>query len=194
MINKNINKLVRTDIVKRVNSQLINTIKYSSSTSSSHPNITNNKAQWKETKAYRVIKKVVLGASAIGILLYVLGDELYNGSTQTTLFNKTFDLVKDNRQIQNLVGENIMAHGDPVSTRRRRSHIHFSTHYPKSGNPELITQYYIEGSRNTGTVHACMTQINDEWKYKWLMVEVPGEGLPSRKVTIKGDETKFGGR
>jgi hypothetical protein len=103
-----------------------------------------------------------------------------------------------------------MAHGDPTSTRRRRSHIHFSTHYPKSGNPELITQYYIEGSRNTGTVHACMTQINDEWKYKWLMVEVPGilfnkqhsfiltvnlgEGLPSRKVTIKGDETKFGGR
>jgi predicted transcriptional regulator len=58
MINKNINKLVRTDIVKRFNSQLTNTIKYSSSTSSSHPNITNNnKTQWKETKTYRVIKK-----------------------------------------------------------------------------------------------------------------------------------------
>ncbi|KAJ9079317.1 Mitochondrial import inner membrane translocase subunit Tim21 [Entomophthora muscae] len=146
---------------------------------------------------------ISVGAVAAFVIFYNLYDEMTSKNSPLRYYEESVNLIKENPKILRYFGPGMTAHGDPRSTRRhsRKPSIHYF--WDKDGRRHAMMKYFLEGDKDHDlegkvTLHMVdyspipqTSDSNSIWKYKGLTVETVG--WPSRKITVKGDETRFGG-
>eukprot|EP00123_Amoebidium_parasiticum_P005872 comp16956_c0_seq1/m.15568 comp16956_c0_seq1/g.15568 ORF comp16956_c0_seq1/g.15568 comp16956_c0_seq1/m.15568 type:complete len:230 (-) comp16956_c0_seq1:301-990(-) len=126
---------------------------------------------------------ILFGCGLTAVFAYSLFGELWGGTSTNSLYSKSFKRVVANERVQELLGDNIKAHGEETRRGRRR-HI-ASQEYEVDGEVYVRLRYYVEGSKDTGTVHAEVHKKGRSFDYRYLFVEVPGQGLPSEHVILE---------
>lgn len=130
---------------------------------------------------------ILTGFALTSAIVYYIGSELFGSQSTTSIFSDAVDRVKANEEIVSILGEPIKAHGEPSrNSRRRNRRIASQVVEDQEHKPHLFMRFYLEGSITQGTVMLEMIKDEkDKWQYKQLYVDVPGQGLPSRRIYLE---------
>ncbi|KAI8085878.1 TIM21-domain-containing protein [Gilbertella persicaria] len=133
-----------------------------------------------------------LGVIAAGVTLttaivYYITSELFSSQSPTSIFNDVVDRIRVHEELVQILGEPIKGHGEPSRNKRRRNRRIASQEVEdQNGDAHLFMRFYVEGPINQGTV--ALEMIKDDknkWQYKQLYVDVPGQGLPSKRIYLE---------
>ncbi|KAI9268766.1 TIM21-domain-containing protein [Sporodiniella umbellata] len=129
---------------------------------------------------------ILAGLGLTSAIVYYLGKELFGSQSTTGIFSDAVDHVRAHETLMEMIGEPMQAHGEPSRNSRRRNRRVTSQVVNDSDNhPHLFMRFYLEGSLSQGTAMLEMVKDkNDKWEYKTFYVDVPGQGLPSRRVYL----------
>ncbi len=120
-------------------------------------------------------------------IVYYIGSELFGSQSSTSIFSNAVDRIRDHEELVEILGKPIKGHGEPSrNSRRRNRRITSQVAEDANGEPHLFMRFYVEGPDNQGTV--MLEMIQDEkkkWQYKQLYVDVPGQGLPSKRIYLE---------
>lgn len=85
-----------------------------------------------------------------------------------------------------LLGTPIKGHGAPSRNRMKRNRrIQYQIVDDQQGKAHFFMKFYVEGPLNEGVGMVEMIKDDkDKWTYKQLFVDVPGQGLPSRRIHL----------
>ncbi|CAO3685192.1 unnamed protein product [Rhizopus microsporus] len=130
---------------------------------------------------------ILTGFALTSAIVYYIGSELFGSQSTTSILSDAVDRVKANEEIVSILGEPIKAHGEPSrNSRRRNRRIASQVVEDQEHKPHLFMRFYLEGSITQGTVMLEMIKDEkDKWQYKQLYVDVPGQGLPSRRIYLE---------
>ncbi|ORE05267.1 TIM21-domain-containing protein [Rhizopus microsporus var. microsporus] len=130
---------------------------------------------------------ILTGFALTSAIVYYIGSELFGSQSTTSIFSDAVDRVKANEEIVSILGEPIKAHGEPSrNSRRRNRRIASQVVEDQEHKPHLFMRFYLEGSITQGTVMLEMIKDEkDKWQYRQLYVDVPGQGLPSRRIYLE---------
>ncbi|KAG1469181.1 hypothetical protein G6F56_003403 [Rhizopus delemar] len=130
---------------------------------------------------------ILAGVGLTSAVVYYIGSELFGSQSTTSIFSDTVDLIRANEEVVNMIGEPMKAHGEPSrNSRRRNRRVASQIVEDQENNPHLFMRFYLEGSISQGTVMLEMIKDEkDKWQYKKLYVDVPGQGLPSRRIYLE---------
>lgn len=135
---------------------------------------------------------VNLGVIAAGVVLtsaivYYIGSELFGSQSSTNIFSDAVDRIRAHEELVSILGEPVKGHGEPSrNSRRRNRRITSQVVEDRNGEPHLFMRFYVEGPDNQGTVMLEMIKDeNKKWQYKQLYVDVPGQGLPSKRIYLE---------
>ncbi|KAI7904324.1 TIM21-domain-containing protein [Cokeromyces recurvatus] len=130
---------------------------------------------------------ILTGVALTSAIVYYVGSELFSSQSTTSIFSNAVDRIRDHEGIVSVLGEPIKAHGEPSRNGRRRNRrIASQIVEDRQQQPHLFMRFYVEGPKNQGTVMVEM--IKDEknkWEYKQLFVDIPGQGLPSKRIYLE---------
>ncbi|KAG0181520.1 mitochondrial import inner membrane translocase subunit tim21 [Apophysomyces sp. BC1034] len=153
--------------------------------------------EWKElstpqkvvaaSKATVNIGVIVTGVVVTGALVYFVTSELFGSQSSTSIFSDAVDRVRKNEELVEMLGEPIKGHGEPSRNRMKRNRrIRYQIVNDQQDQPHLFMRFYVEGPNNEGTGMVEMIKDEkDKWQYKQLFVDVPGQGLPSRRIYLE---------
>ncbi|KAI8968454.1 TIM21-domain-containing protein [Mycotypha africana] len=169
-----------------------------SKTSKSHTGLSTAGKTWSElstpqkvvvaSKTTVNLGVILTGLGLTGAIVYYITSELFSSQSTTSIFNRTVDLIRENEEIKDILGEPIKGHGEPSRSKRRRNRRIMSQEVVDlEGKDHLLMRFYVEGPLNQGTV--LIDMIKDEenkkkWIYKKLYVDIPGQGLPSKRIYL----------
>ncbi|KAI9025169.1 TIM21-domain-containing protein [Phycomyces nitens] len=138
------------------------------------------------SKATFNIGLLLTGATLTVGLVYFVTSELFSSQSSTSIFSEAVDRAKANEDLVRVLGEPIKSYGSPSRNRMRRNRrINYQVVDDHLGQPHLFMKFYLEGSDNEGT--GMLEMIKDEknkWEFKKLVVDVPGQGLPSQRFVL----------
>ncbi|KAI9484001.1 MAG: TIM21-domain-containing protein [Benjaminiella poitrasii] len=130
---------------------------------------------------------ILVGVGLTSAIVYYIGSELFSSQSTTSIFSDAVDRIRDHQDIVSLLGEPIKAHGEPSrSSRRRNRRIASQIVEDRQQQPHLFMRFYVEGPHNQGTV--MLEMIKNEkrkWEYKQMFVDIPGQGLPSKRIYLE---------
>ncbi|KAI8333945.1 TIM21-domain-containing protein [Chlamydoabsidia padenii] len=130
---------------------------------------------------------VVAGGLALTAgLVYFIGSELFSSDSSTNIFSDAVDRVRSNQELVELLGTPIKGHGAPSRNRMKRNRrIQYQIVDDQFGKAHFFMKFYVEGPLNEGVGMVEMIKDEkDKWTYKQLFVDVPGQGLPSRRIHL----------
>ncbi|KAI7872366.1 TIM21-domain-containing protein [Spinellus fusiger] len=135
--------------------------------------------------SFNVLLLSVGAALTLGAVYYVTS-ELLSSQSPTAIFREAVERAKANSSLVALLGEPIQSYGTPSSNARRRNRrIHYRLAEDAYGEPHMLMVFHMEGSLSQGTGRVDMVKNDkDQWEFKSLVVDVPGQGLPSRRFVI----------
>ncbi|KAI8974423.1 TIM21-domain-containing protein [Pilobolus umbonatus] len=128
---------------------------------------------------------ILAGLALTTAIVYFTTSELFGSQSTVNLFSDAVDRLHENEEVKAFVGEPFHAHGEPSQNKRRRNRRIHSQEMEGPDGPHLFIRFYIEGPLSEGTVMVDMIKgANDKWEYKQLFVDVPGRGLPSKRIYV----------
>ncbi|GAB5593800.1 mitochondrial import inner membrane translocase subunit tim21 [Umbelopsis nana] len=145
------------------------------------------------TKTSANIGLIVAGVAVTGTILYYVGSELFGTQSSTHIFSDALERVRQHEELSAMLGSPIKGHGEPSRSRMRRNRrILHQLAQDSEGREHLLMRFYVEGPDNEGT---CMVNMikddSGKWTYRQLYVDVPGQGLPSRRIYVEGSADSF---
>ncbi|OZJ06679.1 hypothetical protein BZG36_00394 [Bifiguratus adelaidae] len=150
--------------------------------------------QWSElttvvesTKATANVSIIALGVGLLGALSYLVFTELFSSNSHTHIYSDALDRIRSNMDVKARLGAPIKDYAQPDDGKlRRRRRIIYRVYKDQLGREHLFMRVYLEGSDADGV--AAMEMVKNRrknWEYKYLYVDVPGEGLPSQRVFVE---------
>ncbi|KAJ1981692.1 mitochondrial import inner membrane translocase subunit tim21 [Dimargaris verticillata] len=138
------------------------------------------------TKTAINVVVIATGLVILGGVPYLLFSDLVGSEGHMKWFSDALQRVRHSPDAIQLVGTPIKGYGDPSSSRMARNRpIAHNMMVDRHGVEHMLIRFYIEGPKNSGTVKVDLCKApNGQWQYQYLLVEVPGQGLPSWKVVI----------
>ncbi|BFZ62968.1 mitochondrial import inner membrane translocase subunit tim21 [Saitoella coloradoensis] len=136
---------------------------------------------------------IVFGAVLLGTITYFFAEHVLMPTSETRIFGRAFDRVREDEEVRRVVGEGMSAYGESQGTRLRRNAPVASKRYTDDkGLDHMIMRFYVQGELGQGEVHLAMTKKpeEDEFVYKYLFVDTPGDGLPSKRIWLERDQQK----
>ncbi|KAI8885391.1 TIM21-domain-containing protein [Backusella circina FSU 941] len=128
---------------------------------------------------------ILTGVALTSAIVYYIGSELFGSQSGTNIFSDAVKRIHDNEQLVAMLGEPIKSHGEGGGKRRRNRRIMPQIVQDANQNEHLFMRFYVEGSLSQGTVMLEMIKDEkDKWQYKQLFVDVPGQGLPSKRIYL----------
>ncbi|KAK9694905.1 mitochondrial import inner membrane translocase subunit tim21 [Basidiobolus ranarum] len=130
---------------------------------------------------------IALGVGILGTIVYYLSSELFGSESSTHVFGDALDKIRVNDELQAVLGSPIKGYGEPSSSQRRRNRrIASQVVDDAAGTTHMLMRFFVEGPDNTGEAHVDMTKTGKgKWEYRYLYVDVPGRGLPSKRVVVE---------
>ncbi|ORX66101.1 TIM21-domain-containing protein [Basidiobolus meristosporus CBS 931.73] len=130
---------------------------------------------------------IALGVGILGTIVYYLSAELFGSESSTHVFGDALDKIRANDELQAVLGNPIKGYGEPSSSQRRRNRrIASQVVDDATGTTHMLMRFFVEGPDNTGEAHLDMTKVGKgKWEYRYLYVDVPGRGLPSKRVVVE---------
>ncbi|KAG2207716.1 TIM21-domain-containing protein [Mucor mucedo] len=130
---------------------------------------------------------ILAGVALTGTIVYYIGSELFGSDSATSVFSDAVDKIRKHEELVAILGEPVKGHGEPSRNSRRRNRRITSQVVEDANNePHMFMRFYVEGPENQGTVMLEMIKNEQKkWEYKQLYVDVPGQGLPSKRIYIE---------
>ena len=129
---------------------------------------------------------VILGGFAVaGTLFWAVFKELiFNKFSSQHIFSDALDQIRANEQLKGLIGDSIKGFGE-TSGRGRRRHLR-PVEYIVDGEKYMRFTFYLDGEKSKGTAHVEAKESSlGGFEYRYLFVEVPGQGWPSQTVVLQ---------
>ncbi|RDD46922.1 Mitochondrial import inner membrane translocase subunit Tim21 [Trichoplax sp. H2] len=116
---------------------------------------------------------ILIGFGITGILFWSVFRELFSSNSANNIYSHTLKLVKSNQQVIDALGTPITAHGDQSGRNRYRNIS--SQEYIVDDVNYMRVRYYINGTRNKGTVHVDLKEVSrGNYEYRYILVELTG--------------------
>lgn len=150
---------------------------------------------------------ILAGVTLTSTIVYYIGSELFGSQSATSIFSDAVDRIRNHEELVSVLGEPVKGHGEPSrNSRRRNRRITSQVVEDHNNEPHLFMRFYVEGPQNQGTVMVEMIKVNKrkfilkegwrrltvylqnekkKWEYKQLYVDVPGQGLPSKRIYLE---------
>lgn len=150
---------------------------------------------------------ILAGVALTSTIVYYIGSELFGSQSATSIFSDAVDRIRSHEELVSVLGEPVKGHGEPSrNSRRRNRRITSQVVEDHNNEPHLFMRFYVEGPQNQGTVMVEMIKVNKrkfilnegwkrltiylqnekkKWEYKQLYVDVPGQGLPSKRIYLE---------
>ncbi|RUP44735.1 LOW QUALITY PROTEIN: TIM21-domain-containing protein [Jimgerdemannia flammicorona] len=124
--------------------------------------------------------------TCVGALTYYILSELMGSQSSTAIFSDALEKARSNPELQDLIGTPMKGHGEPSRNRMRRNRrVSYQIANDMQGNEHLLMRFYVEGPNGEGT--GFLEMVKDtvgKWEYKYIFVDVPGQGLPSKRIFL----------
>ena len=117
---------------------------------SNESDLSNTFAYKAKTGGYGLLWLAGLGMSAV--CLGTIGIELFSSNRVTVLYGKAVEECRAHQTVQDLLGKPIKAFGEYNGGRGGRNHIMDVEYTDSEGRKGMRIQFYLQGSRNRGTV------------------------------------------
>ncbi|KAJ1654328.1 mitochondrial import inner membrane translocase subunit tim21 [Dispira simplex] len=131
---------------------------------------------------------LLVGLVIIGGVPYLLFSDLLGNEGHVKWFSDALQRVRHDPNVIKFVGTPIKGYGDSSHSRMARNRqIGYTITHDRRGEEHMLIRFFIEGPVNTGTVKMDLVrnpQHPDTWQYNYLLVEVPGHGLPSWRLVL----------
>ncbi|RUS16701.1 TIM21-domain-containing protein [Endogone sp. FLAS-F59071] len=138
------------------------------------------------TKVTANIGIIVVGLGILSALTYFIFSELGGSQSSTAIFSNVLERARSNPELQDLIGTPMKGHGEPSRNRMQRNRrVSYQIVNDKEGKEHFLMRFYVEGPLGEGT--GFLEMLKDEkgkWEYKYIFVDVPGQGLPSKRVFL----------
>lgn len=130
---------------------------------------------------------IITGVALTSAIVYYIGSELFGSQSSTSIFSNAVDRIREHEELKSILGTPIKGHGEPSrNSRRRNRRITSQIVEDHNNEPHLFMRFYVEGPDNQGTVMLEMIKNEkNKWQYKQLYVDVPGQGLPSKRIYLE---------
>eukprot|EP00126_Sphaerothecum_destruens_P002633 Sdes_comp16060_c0_seq1m5265 len=124
---------------------------------------------------------ILAGFAVAGILIFsVLRELVFKKFTSQKIFSDALNQIRNDTKLKEILGENIKGFGETVGRGRRRDVLR-PLEYIVDGKKYMRLVFYVEGPISQGTVHLeAVESTFGGFEYRYLFVEVPGQGFPSR--------------
>ncbi|KAG0319038.1 mitochondrial import inner membrane translocase subunit tim21 [Dissophora globulifera] len=155
------------------------------------------KKQWKDlstpekvvtaTKTTTNYAVIATGAVLVAAIGYAIVSELFGSNSDTRIFGDALEKVRNNDQLQEIIGTPMMGHGEASSSKRRRNRrIHSQVVLDAEGKEHLLMRFYVEGPDNEGIAHLEMVKDQrNKWEYKYLFVDIPGGVRRAQRIFVE---------
>lgn len=134
------------------------------------------------TKDASYLGIIIAGIGVTGVMFYAILSELFSGQSPNSIYTETLKLCRNDEKLADLLGGPIKGYGE-LSARGRRRHVSH-IEYEKDGRKYMRMKFYVEGSRQKGTVHLEMKQDpKGKYSYRYLFVDI--DKYPPQTYVIK---------
>ncbi|KAJ1992848.1 mitochondrial import inner membrane translocase subunit tim21 [Dimargaris cristalligena] len=133
---------------------------------------------------------VLAGLTVLCGLPYFLFADLVGDEGHIKWFSDALQRVRRDPNVQERIGSPIKGFGDPSQSRmsRNRTIGHMITQ-DRHGVEHMVMRFFIEGPLNSGTVKLELVKGPEgHWQYRYILVEVPGQGLPSWRIVVDTEQ------
>lgn len=132
-------------------------------------------------KDFTYLMVVIAGLGLCAIFGYSALSELFSQHSPSTVYSKTSALVTNDERIKAMLGDNIKVTAHATAHRERiPSHVE----YEVNGEIYMRMRFFLTGEKGSGTVHLETKDDKPNFVYRYLFVEVPGQGLPSQNIVL----------
>lgn len=149
---------------------LLNTIKYKSTSQEASGAVSKNvrseidtnvkplgEKVKETTKTVSYLGIILIGVGVTGVLFYSVFNELFSSKSPNNVYTKAMKRCINDTRVEDRLGYPITAFGE--ETRRgRRQHVSHLI-YEKDGVKHMRMKFYLQGSRNKGTVQLDMAEV-----------------------------------
>ncbi|XP_043255328.1 mitochondrial import inner membrane translocase subunit Tim21 [Colletes gigas] len=121
------------------------------------------------TKSLGYLGVIVGGVGIVGLMFYIVFNELFSSKSPTKVYSKALDRCIKDPKVVDALGEPIKGYGEE-SRRGRRTHVNHVI-FVKDGVQHMRMKFYVQGIRRRGTV-TLEVQENESgnYVYKYLYV------------------------
>ncbi|XP_071959181.1 mitochondrial import inner membrane translocase subunit Tim21-like [Antedon mediterranea] len=134
------------------------------------------------SKDLTYIAVVVVGAVLLIAMFYTVGQELMDSKSPNSVFTRSLKLCKNNYEVVEAIGEPVKGYGE-MDRRGRRRHVSHMI-FTKNDIQYMRMKFYIEGSKQKGTVHLQVEQVaSGKLEYNYMYVDL--DGYPQRRLIIE---------
>lgn len=110
------------------------------------------------TKTASYLGIILIGVGITATLFYAVFNELFSGKSPNNVYTKAMKRCLQDYRVEDKLGAPITAFGE--ETRRgRRQHVNHLL-YEKDGIKYLRMKFYLQGTRNKGTVQLDMAEVS----------------------------------
>ncbi|KAI9137111.1 TIM21-domain-containing protein [Paraphysoderma sedebokerense] len=138
---------------------------------------------------------IVAGVVVFGSLIYFISTELFSSTSSSSVYNSALSKIQEDQRIIKELGEPIKGYPS-LGGRRRARRVNYTIvtdENPNAKYPQrLLMRFYLEGPIATGQVGCEMVEIDEEWEYVQLFVDIPGGGMPSRRIVLEDKRKEYG--
>lgn len=124
---------------------------------------------------------ILVGVAITGVMIYVIGHELFSKESPSVIYGKALKLCRKNVEVEAAFGTPIKGYGEETRRRRRRHVSHLL--YDVEGVPHMRMKFYLQGPYKKGTVQLEVKKVDGKYEYRYMFVEL--EGYPARTIIIE---------
>ncbi|OLL21955.1 Mitochondrial import inner membrane translocase subunit TIM21 [Neolecta irregularis DAH-3] len=118
---------------------------------------------------------IMLGLGVFGVVAYAFTTYVLLPSSETRLYNKSFDLIRKHPEVLILLGSDLSAHGEATRSRWQKNRpLATQKTLDKANREHLLMRYHVEGELTSGIANLDMVQDSEgNLQYQYLFVDVP---------------------
>ncbi|KAF0304819.1 Mitochondrial import inner membrane translocase subunit Tim21 [Amphibalanus amphitrite] len=134
-----------------------------------------------KTTGYGLIMLGGIGVTAV--MFYAIFRELFSSKSPNSVYSAALQRCAEEPRVVDTLGAPVKGHGEETRRGRRRHVSHLN--YQQDGVNHMRMKFYIDGSRQSGTVYLDVRESPEtgRYEYRYLFVEVDG----SRRVIVLED-------
>ncbi|CAG2171709.1 unnamed protein product, partial [Oppiella nova] len=117
---------------------------------------------------------ILLGVSVTGVILWAIFRELFSSVSPSVLYSNALKLCKCDPRVVEAIGQPIKGFGE-LSSRGRRRRVS-SVEYDKEGERVIRVQFYLKGSKTSGTVQLEAFKHKSNTQFRYLFVQLDSSG------------------
>ncbi|XP_037085493.1 LOW QUALITY PROTEIN: mitochondrial import inner membrane translocase subunit Tim21-like [Pollicipes pollicipes] len=128
------------------------------------------------------------GLGVTSVMFYAIFRELFSSKSPNSVYSTALQRCASEPRVTDALGEPVKGHGEETRRGRRRHVSHLV--YQQDGHNHMRMKFYVNGSRQAGTVYLDVRENPDTGKYEYRYLFVEVDGLSRRVIVLEDNRAE----